>query len=144
MKEGQVLEQLIGYQLKMAHLQLSAAAHGVSKPFGISPAKLAALLLIRANPGCDQAMLGRALEVNRSSTMKLINILAERGLVERRPGRDQRSNALHLTEEGGVTIDRMIVALAEAETQALDQLTPAEQRQLMALLKKLRRRCPGA
>lgn len=140
MKEGPVLEQLIGYQLKMAHLQLSAAAHCVSKPFGISPAKLAALLLIRANPGCDQAMLGRALEVNRSSTMKLVNILAERGLVERRAGRDQRSNALHLTEEGSVTIERMIVALHEAETAALDQLSADEQQVLMDLLKKVRRR----
>ncbi|MFP5432659.1 MAG: MarR family transcriptional regulator, partial [Alphaproteobacteria bacterium] len=49
-------------------------------------AKFTALLLIRDNPGCDQTALGRALSVNRSSAMKLVNILEERGWSNGGPG----------------------------------------------------------
>ena len=102
-----------------------------------SPAKLTALILIRDNPGCDQTALGRALSINRSSAMKLVNILAERGLVERRPGRDLRTNALWLTAEGEAKVPVMVDALRVSDARMTARLSAEEVRTLSALLRKL-------
>jgi len=103
----------------------------------VTPAKLTALLLIRANPGCDQTALGRALSINRSSTMKLVNFLAERGLVERRPGRDLRTNALYLLPGTEQRIDEMVQALRESDARVAARLSSAERAELAGLLRKL-------
>lgn len=139
MNEGKELQRLLGFQLLMAELHMGNSAREALAPFGISPAKLAALLIIRDNPGCDQSALGQALWVNRSSAMKLVNALADLELVERRPGRDLRTNALHITEGGRERLDAMAQRLNEADGAAAVALSAEDRRQLLALLRKLRR-----
>lgn len=138
MNEGKELQRLLGFQLLMAELQMENHAREALAPFGISPARLAALLIIRDNPGCDQTALGQALWVNRSSAMKLVNALTEQDLVERQPGRDLRTNALHLTPCGRDRLDAMVRSLDESDAAAAVALSADERRQLLALLRKLR------
>ena len=139
MKLGTDLDQLLGYQLQRSNMLALDDARRALLPFGVTPAKLTALLLIRANPGCDQTALGRALSINRSSAMKLVNFLAERGLVERRPGRDLRTNALHLRPEAEPRIDEMVRALHESDARLAERLSSNERAQLTGLLRKLGR-----
>lgn len=131
------LDTLIGYQLQMARLRLMEAAHAALAPYGISPARVTALALIRSRPGLDQSALGRALSINRASAMKLVNLLVERGLVERRPGRDLRSHALHLTPEGETQLPEMVVRLRESEGPVLADLDDAERADLLQLLHRI-------
>jgi len=138
MKQDRDLEALLGYQIDMAHLAMIADAREALAPFAITPAKLTAMLLIRANPGCDQTALGRSLRINRSSAMKLINYLAERDLVERRPGRDLRTNALHLSAEGEVRLAEMLARVQESDQRMSARLTAAERTTLASLIRKLR------
>lgn len=138
MKQDRDLESLLGYQVEMAHLTMVTDARTALAPFDITPAKLTAMLLIRANPGCDQTALGRALRINRSSAMKLINYLAERDLVERRPGRDLRTNALHLSAEGEARLAEMVARLRESDRRMSARLTAEERATLTALIRKLR------
>lgn len=138
MKQDRDLESLLGYQIDMAHLTMVTDARATLAPFDITPAKLTAMLLIRANPGCDQTALGRALKINRSSAMKLINYLAERDLVERRPGRDLRTNALHLSAEGEARLTEMVARLRESDRRMSARLTAEERATLTALVRKLR------
>jgi DNA-binding MarR family transcriptional regulator len=138
MKQDRDLESLLGYQIDMAHLTMVADARETLAPFAITPAKLTAMLLIRANPGCDQTALGRALRINRSSVMKLVNYLAERDLVERHPGRDLRTNALHLSAEGETRLVEMLAHLQESDRRMSARLTVAERTTLAALVRKLR------
>ncbi|WP_084581579.1 MarR family winged helix-turn-helix transcriptional regulator [Sphingomonas azotifigens] len=135
--QDDALETLIGYQLQMARLRLMEAAHAALAPYGISPARVTALALIRAQPGLDQSALGRALSINRASAMKLVNLLVERGLVERRPGRDLRSHALHLTPEGETQLPQMIARLHESELPVLADLDDAERATLLQLLNRI-------
>jgi DNA-binding MarR family transcriptional regulator len=137
MKHGTDLDGLLGYQLQRSHIQVTDDARRSLAGHGITPAKLTALLLIRANPDFDQTALGRALSVNRSSAMKLVNFLVERGLVERRPGRDLRSNALHLTPAAEESIPEMVKTLGDSDARMSARLTTAERAQLFALLRKL-------
>lgn len=139
MNEGNELQRLLGFQLLMAELHMGSRAREALATFGITPAKLAALLIIRDNPGCDQSALGQALWVNRSSAMKLVNALTEQDLVERQPGRDLRTNALHITADGRDRVEAMVRCLDAADAAAAIALSAQERRQLLALLRKLRR-----
>lgn len=130
-------DTLIGYQLQMARLRVMEAAHAALAPFGISPARVTALALIRAQPGLDQSALGRALSINRASAMKLVNQLVERGLVERRPGRNLRSHALHLTAEGEAQLPEMIARLRASEAPLLADLDERERATLLGLLHRI-------
>src|SRR3546814_713670 len=104
--------------------------------FRISPAKVTALGLIAANPGCGQSALARALSINRASAMKLVNVLEEHGLVERRAGPDLRTNALHLTDMGKADLPVMLAKLAESDKVALAALSEKERATLLQLLEK--------
>lgn len=131
------LDTLIGYQLQMARLRVMEAAHAALAPFGVSPARVTALALIRSQPGLDQSALGRALSINRASAMKLVNQLVERGLIERRPGRNLRSHALHLSAEGEAQLPDMIARLRASEAPLLAGLDDGDRATLLQLLHRI-------
>lgn len=137
MKQGQDLRQLVGYQLQRASLIAEQDARRALSPFGLSPAKLTALVLVRDNPGCDQTALGHALGINRSSAMRQVNILEERGLIERRAGRDARTNALHLTQRGEEQVGAMLAAINIADRALVEKLTAQEAALLAAMLERI-------
>ena len=137
MKHDSDLDTILGYQMQRAHIVMTDDARSVLEPYGLTPAKLTALLLIRANPGCDQSALARALSINRSSAMKLINGLTSRGLIERRAGRNLRTNALHLTPEGEECLKAMLAELRGSDRHMTERLNTAERATLTALLRKL-------
>lgn len=137
MKQGSDLQVLLGYQVQRAHLTMEGDARASLSSFHLSPAKLTALVLIRDNPGSDQTALGKALSINRSSAMKLVNILAERQLIERRPGRDLRTNALHLLPDGEALVAEMLDRTRESDARMTARLTADEVRTLHQLLRKL-------
>jgi len=136
-QHGHELRQSVGYHLQLAYLMAMDDLREELAPFGLTPAKLTALLLIRDNSACDQTALGRALGVNRSSAMKIVNMLVDRGLVERRPGRDARSNALHLTQEGEIGIKDMLISSRRVDQRLTQALSPQDRQTLQRLLTTL-------
>ncbi|MFC3444137.1 MarR family winged helix-turn-helix transcriptional regulator [Sphingobium rhizovicinum] len=137
MKQGADLQSLIGYQVQRANLRMDADARAALADHDLSPAKMTALILIRDNPGCDQTALGRALSINRSSAMKLVNILVDKGLIERRPGRDLRTNALVLLPHGEAQLAAMMKAMRASDAQMTARLSAAELRTLLDLLDRI-------
>ncbi|MEN3746627.1 MarR family transcriptional regulator [Sphingomonas sp. HF-S3] len=142
MKEGQDLLEIVGYQVQRAELLMDRDARATLSPYDVTPTKMTALILIRDNPGSDQSALGKALRVNRSSAMKLVNLLVDRGLIERRPGRDLRTNALHLTDEGETLVAAMLADLRASDARMTAALTGEEIKTLVRLLRKLGRPAP--
>lgn len=134
MKRGSELNELIGYRLQLAYSTAIEDVRVKLEPLGITPPKLIALILIRDNPGCGQTWLGNALRVNRSSAMKIVNELVKRDLIERRAGRDLRSNALHLSKNGAVRIHAMLDVVREADTRITQRLSSADRSTLLRLL----------
>jgi DNA-binding MarR family transcriptional regulator len=132
------LGERLGLQLHYADVRAMAGLAARLAPLKVTPARATAIVYIALHPGCDQTTLGRALGVNRASTMKAVDELEALGAIERRPGRDRRTNALHLTAVG-----ETLKARIEAETLAHDQeafvvLTPVERDEFGRLLAKLR------
>lgn len=140
MNEGDDLAGHLGFQLKMLEMQQDAAARRELASFDISPARVAALMLIRENRGCSQTALGDALSINRASAMKLVNYLQSRGLVRRDTSMDLRANALRLTDEGERLVAEMVTALRRVDQQLLAVLTPEEAANFTSLVRRLRHR----
>ncbi|NWK94507.1 MarR family transcriptional regulator [Sphingobium lactosutens] len=137
MKQGADLQSLMGYQIQRANLRMDADARAALADYDLSPAKMTALILIRDNPGCDQTALGRALSINRSSAMKLVNILVDKGLIERRPGRDLRTNALALLPHGESQLKAMLKAVGRSDARMTAGLSADELKTLKDLLERV-------
>jgi MarR family transcriptional regulator, negative regulator of the multidrug operon emrRAB len=97
----------------------------------------AALVHLQAYPGESVEALRRVLGISQPATVRIVDRLAGDGLLERRPGADRRTLALHLTAAG----DRAATGLLAERTQSLrallDTLTAQEQDALTPLLERL-------
>ena len=95
------LDDYYGYALRRAQIAAFGAFFRATAGAGITPPRFTALVILEANPGIVQSMLGRALGTARSGAMLLTDWLVERGLAERRHREhDGRVWGLYLTPRG--------------------------------------------
>ena len=99
----------------------------------------AALNVIGFWEGCTNAELSRALRLSHTATVRLVDKLEARGLVESRSGKDKRAVHFYLTKEGEAAVQPILMARCAAVDGYLGALTAAEQDQLAGLLDKLMR-----
>lgn len=133
----QDLENSFGYQLRLLHLEADRRARQALDAFGMTPARVTALLVIAAQTGCTQTALADALSINRASAMKMVNTLEALGLVSREQANDPRAHALTLTLKGRDGLDRMVAALRRADEEMLASLCPQAQGELLATIRLL-------
>jgi DNA-binding MarR family transcriptional regulator len=139
-----VLGERLGLQLHHADVRAMAALSERLSPLGVTPARATAIVYIGLNEGCDQITLGRALGVNRASTMKAVDELEALGAIERRPGRDRRTNALHLTPTGRDLRGAIEQVTLEHDQATFAPLSTDERSELRRLLTKLRHKAKTA
>ena len=133
-----ILDELLGYGLRRAQVSIFHSFHKATRGLHMTPPRFTALVVIGANPGMSQTLLGNVLGIARSGAMGLADWFEERGLVERRPKpNDARAWGLHLTARGEKLVQKMKQRVAEEERKRAAALTPAEQRELLRLLAKL-------
>jgi DNA-binding MarR family transcriptional regulator len=130
-----ILPGLLGYRLRLA--QQAVFRDFAATITEVSPGRLGVLLLIEANPGVTQGRLARAVSLERSTMVGVVNALESRGLVERRRGRDRRTNGLWLTRAGRSLLARLKRRVGLHEQRVASRLSPAERAQLLALLDRL-------
>lgn len=134
MKAGP-LPALLGYRLRLAQ---QAVFRDFAASVGeLSPGRVGILLLLEANPGVTQSGLARAVSLDRSTMVGIVDMLEGRGLVERRRGEDRRTNGLWLTAEGRTTVARLKRRIQAHERRVAARLSAEERAQLLALLEKL-------
>lgn len=133
-----VLGERLGFLLHHADMGAMAALCERLAPLGVTPGRATAVVYIGLHEGCDQITLGRALGVNRASTMKAIDELEALGAIERRTGRDRRSNALYLTAAGRALRGAIEQITQEHDRSAFAALSTDERAELRRLLTKLR------
>jgi DNA-binding MarR family transcriptional regulator len=111
---------------------------GMLEPLGLEPRQFALLRHVSSAEGQTQQALGDALGIPKSRMVALIDDLEERGLVERRlrPD-DRRARALHVTEAGAECLGEALRVADEHEAYVQARLSPAEHRQLVAMLQRL-------
>ena len=132
------LAALLGYHLRRAEVfafQNFAAHLGAD---GIGPGQLGVLLLVQANPGSNQTRIGRALGIDRSTLVSIVDTLEGRGLLRREPSpTDRRSHALMLSEDGAEFLRSIRPRLDAHEAEIARNLSPAERAQLIDMLQRL-------
>lgn len=133
-----ILPDLIGYQLRLAQLAVFRDFERTVGDLGISPGRFGVLVLVNGNPGITQSRLAEAVGLDRSTLVPVLDGLERRDLVERRRGKDRRTNGLWLTASGKRLLSRVKRRIAAHEHRMVSGMSDTERGQLVALLARLR------
>ena len=131
LRQGQLLAVLsLGISDRIRHAENTAAGHGAA-----APAALVALHEFLGGATMDQ--LRQVVGLTPSGAVRLVDKLAEAGLVRRGPGPDGRSLAVTLTRRGTAAAERVLTARRQAAETVLAGLGPDELEALTPLLERL-------
>jgi MarR family transcriptional regulator, lower aerobic nicotinate degradation pathway regulator len=104
----------------------------------LTPVQYAALVAIRTHPGIDATRLSAVIAFDRSTLGSVIERLEAKGLVERKPGReDKRVKLLDLTRSGAALLREIVPSVDKAQARMLQPLKPADRKTLLALMVQL-------
>ncbi len=118
--DPELLESQIGFQLRLAQLAVFGELIERMREIGLRPVDLSVLMLIEAEPGLRQHVIGDKLKIQRPNVVALIDVLQERGLVDREVDKtDRRANQLILTADG-----RALLALRSPTAAIRSPRTP--------------------
>jgi len=135
-----MLDALLGYQLRRAQSAVFAEFMQEMVLDQVTPGQFGVLVLIQENSGLNQSSLARALGIERSTMVGVIDRLQKRGLVERRKSlTDKRAHALGLTIEGKQLLNTVIPKVKRHEQHISNNLSAAERDTLMSLLRRIAR-----
>jgi DNA-binding MarR family transcriptional regulator len=123
---------LLGALALLVADQLGAAVEPEAGGSGSAAAALSALHHFLDRPTLDR--LRRVLGLTPSGAVRLVDRLADAGLVVRGPGSDLRSRSVSLTPAGRRAAMRVSAARGGVLNRALADLTPAQRRTLHGLL----------
>lgn len=125
------LEREIAFTLKDVSRMLGTYADQQGHVLGISRAQWTVLVRLQRHEGLKQSELADVLDLQPISLTRLLDRLAENGLIERRPDpNDRRANRLYLTPAARPLLERlnklsaglMEIVLAGLDRKAREQL----------------------
>jgi len=132
------LEGLLGYNARRAALAVIEVFLERMAPYGLKPVDFSVLSLITHNPGITSRQLCTTLGILPPNLVGMVNALEKRELIARKPHpRDGRAMGLHLTPAGQKLMRDAEKTAAALEADVASRLSAAEQRTLIALLKKV-------
>ena len=135
---GYVLEEQYGFLLRKAQQHYLPLFQEMMGPGGPTPTQFAALCRLAGGAEISQNRLGRLTAMDPATIKGVIGRLAERGLVERLPDpNDQRRLLIRLTEAGHAAMPELFAKAKAITIAALEPLSPAEARQIVALLTRM-------
>ena len=128
----------LGYLLKHAQLRFFELGAVALAPLGINGREAAVLRAIDPDRPISQGEIARAMNVDRTTMVALIDDLQLKGLVQRRPDLDdRRKNVVELTDAGRGAVQQAAEAVGQAERDFLAPLSAAEAAQFKKILRVL-------
>ncbi|WP_205119463.1 MarR family winged helix-turn-helix transcriptional regulator [Paramagnetospirillum kuznetsovii] len=134
-----VMVDELGFHLRRAQVAaFKQFAQTVTQAEDITPGLYGMLQVIANNPGLTQSALAEAMEVDRSSIVKVVNQLEDKGLIIRAAvPNDRRSYSLRMTAQGKLSLARIEDAVMRQDRDFSAALTETERGVLIGLLKRL-------
>lgn len=133
-----VLEDQVGHLLRRAHQRATQIFLEGFADSGLTPTQWAALARLAEEGAASQNHLGRLTAMDPATIQGVIQRLEKRGLIDREPDPDDRRRTrLKLTGEGAQTVMTLSAAAAKVSADTLAQLTDAEAKAFLELLRKL-------
>ena len=135
-----LLPGLVGYQLRRAQLAVFQHFAATVGQEGVTPGWFGLMVIVANNEGLSQTRLARALGIDGSTMVAMIDRLEEKGWLRReRSSVDRRSHELRLTEAGAELLARLTAQVEAHEAELAQNLTAEEKTQLLAMLAKVAR-----
>ena len=104
----------------------------------LTPLQFAVLAALTQAGPVDQARLGGAAALDRTTVSVVVRNLERRGLARREVSeKDRRSKIIHATPAGRDLVSRAWPAVRRAQERMLAPLTPRDRRSLIGLLAKM-------
>jgi DNA-binding MarR family transcriptional regulator len=134
-----ILPALVGYHLRMAQLCAYRDFNArIGRATRTTPAQLAMLLLVEVNPGISQTNLGKAMSMDRASTMAVIDKLEKRNWLSRNKSlEDRRKHALQVLPQGRAILRKLRPGMLRHEASITARLDEREKQLLIDLLKRI-------
>lgn len=123
-----------GHLIRRAH-QLAVSTFHDTHGREVTPVQYAILRALQDHPGIDQVTLADKVALDTSTTADIATRLEAKGWIVREL-LARRQRALRLTAAGEATLQQMLPRVAPMYHRLLDGLSPDEQRQFLALLRK--------
>jgi DNA-binding MarR family transcriptional regulator len=135
-----LLPSLLGYMLRRTQSAVFGDFAATFSKAGeaLTPGEFGLLVLVDRNAGLSQMALARALGIDRSTLVPILDRLQARGLLMRhRSPTDGRTHALALTPTGEKALARFARLVRAHEKRIASGLSSAETRTLIELLEKV-------
>ena len=127
-----------GYLIRRLHQIHVAIFLDECTDYGITPVQYAVMTALLNNSGADQVTLSRDAGIDRTNVADVLTRLAQRGLVRREAGKqDRRMRVATLTAEGDRIAREMEHASLSAQARLMAPLSPENRQQLMRLMHDL-------
>jgi MarR family transcriptional regulator for hemolysin len=126
------LEREIAFNIKDVARMLSTYADQRARQLGISQAQWSVLVRLDRQEGQKQTELAEMLDLQPISLTRLLDRLAQNGLIERRPDpHDRRANRLYLTPAARPLLEQLGHLGQNVMNEVLDGIDPAGLEQLL-------------
>jgi DNA-binding MarR family transcriptional regulator len=134
MMPGHLIRRLHQISVSVFAEQMKTAGVDMTSP------QYAALVVIRDNPGMDQATLAGLIAHDRPTIGGVVDRLVAKNLVKRAQNpADRRAKMLSLTDQGRVLLDRLDPLIDDIQHAILPGLTEAEKSEFIRLATKVAR-----
>lgn len=131
------LADLPGHLFRRLH-QLAVAQFTARMKDGLTPIQWAALATISQSPGLDQSSLSRAIFIDTSTVVGVLDRLEARGLVRRQSSPDDRRlRLLFVTQEGETVLEHATLSVLGVQQWLMEPLSEKERTQFVALMLKV-------
>lgn len=133
-----VLDTLLGYAVRRAQIRLYEDFVASLAPWGITPPRFSAMVVVSRNPGLKLTQLAKVLGIARSGAVILVDALEELGYMQRQPvPEDRRAFSLSLTKKGQADLQEIVKAVQAHDVRMARMFSSDEQAQLRWQLNRL-------
>ena len=132
------LEAIVGFHLRLAHGAIYRHFTETFADLGLTQKQVSVLWLVGARPGIAQTDLAADLQMDRATTMTIVNRLQARGFLRReRAAADARRQSLLLTPAGTAALADARACIAAHEAWLKARFSSDEVKKLVELLRRI-------
>jgi DNA-binding MarR family transcriptional regulator len=132
------LADIVGFHIRLAHVAVYRHFTETFCDLDLTQKQVSVLWLVDDHPGISQIAVGQRLQMDRATTMTIVNRLQERGYLRReRSTSDARKQALYLTTPGTEALVTAKGCIAEHEAWLKGRFTPDEVKKLVEMLARI-------
>ena len=132
------LHDVLGFHIRLAHGAVYRHFTETFAALGLTQKQVSVLWLVDEHPGVAQIELGGRLQMDRATTMAIVNRMQERDFLRReRSESDGRKQSLFLTRGGEAALAEAKRCIAEHEAWLKRRFTPGEIENLVEMLARI-------